>query len=282
MTDDATQLSLLTPAEPEHTASTTHARVLVFNTQHASPARAYRQVEWISRQKTADLVVLTEVGAGPGGTALVEALHHFGYAHVIAPDRHHGDFGTVLASRTAQLEPVEAGISFLPHRAPAAVVTIGDRELGVMGLYVPSRGPKERRNEDKRAFQDAVATALPGLSKVFPDMPVVVAGDLNVIEPGHQPPHKVFGQWEYAFYDSFAKAGFTDAFRHLHPTAAEYSWFGRSGQGFRFDHVFTTTTHTNLIQTCAYDQTPRTASLSDHAAVTLTSSLNGKDEVRRG
>ncbi|MEV6424728.1 endonuclease/exonuclease/phosphatase family protein [Streptomyces sp. NPDC051662] len=273
MNDDATQLSLLAPAEPRHTASTTHARILVFNTQHASAARAYRQAEWISRQDSADLLVLTEVGSGPGGTALVEALHHFGYPHVIAPVAAQGDYRTVLASRTVALEPADAGVCFLPHRAPAAVATIGHRKVGVVGLYVPSRGPKERRNEDKREFQEAVTAALQGLDKVFPDMPVAVAGDLNIVEPGHQPPHKVFGRWEYAFYDSFASAGYTDAFRHLHPDAVEHSWFGRSGQGFRLDHAFTTTTHAPLIQACAYDQTPRTTSLTDHAAMTLTFSL---------
>lgn len=273
MTDDATQLSLLAPAQPQHTASTTHAQVLVLNTQHASPARAYRQAEWISQQEAADLAVLTEVSSGPGGKALVEALYHFGYAHVIAPLAASGDYSTVLASRTARLEPVNAGVGFLPHRAPAAVATIGGRKIGVVGLYVPSRGPKERRNEDKRGFQTAVSAALPGLGNVFPDMPIVAAGDLNIIEPGHQPPHKVFGRWEYAFYDSFAVAGFTDAFRHLHPDAAEHSWFGRRGLGFRFDHVFTTTAHTAHIRACAYDQTPRTTSLTDHAAMTLTLSL---------
>ncbi|MEU1905404.1 endonuclease/exonuclease/phosphatase family protein [Streptomyces hygroscopicus] len=273
MTEDATQLSLLAPAHPARTASTTHAQVLVFNTQHASPARAYLQAEWISQQPAADLVVLTEASSGPGGAALVEAMGHFGYPHVIAPVAAQGDYRTVLASRSAVLEPVDAGVEFLPHRAPAAVATIGGHKVGVVGLYVPSRGPRERRNEDKRDFQEAVAAALNGLSKVFPDMPIVVLGDLNVVEPGHQPHHKVFGRWEYAFYSSFAQAGFTDAFRHLHPAAVEHSWFGRSGQGFRFDHVFTTTAHAPLIEACAYDQTPRTASLTDHAAVTLTLSL---------
>ncbi|MGW3163295.1 endonuclease/exonuclease/phosphatase family protein [Streptomyces sp. NPDC001142] len=278
MNDDATQLSLLAPDEPRHTASTTHARVLLFNTQHASPARAYRQAEWISRQQAGDLVVLTEVSSGPGGKTLVEALHHFGYPHVIAPAAAQADYRTVLASRTAPLDPVDARVSFLPHRAPAATVTVGGRKLGIVGLYVPSRGPKERRNEDKRDFQEAVTAALPHLDAAFPGMPIIVAGDLNVVEPGHQPPHKVFGRWEYTFYDSFAEAGLTDAFRHLHPTATEHSWFGRSGHGFRFDHIFTTTAHARLIQTCAYDQSPRTASLTDHAAMTLTLSSKANNE----
>ncbi|MDI3407662.1 endonuclease/exonuclease/phosphatase family protein [Streptomyces cavernicola] len=280
MTDDAAQLSLLAPPQ-QHAASTTHARLLVFNTQHASPARAYRQAEWISQQETADLVVLTEASSGPGGTALVEAMHHFGYAHVIAPPADPRDYRTLLASRTAPLYPVDAGVTFLPHRAPAAIATIGGQKLGIVGLYVPSRGPKERRNVDKRQFQEAVTTALTGLSNVCAHMPVVAAGDLNVLEPGHEPPHKVFGRWEYAFYESFATAGFTDAYRHLHPAAVEHSWFGRSGRGFRFDHAFITNTHTAQVEVCAYDQRPRAASLSDHAAMVLTLGLTAGDASGR-
>ncbi|WP_301125974.1 endonuclease/exonuclease/phosphatase family protein [Streptomyces cacaoi] len=269
MTGNATQLSLLTPAPPHRTASTTHAQVLVFNTQHASPARAYRQAEWISQQPAADLVVLTEASSGPGGAALTEAMGHFGYPHTVAPTSASGDYRTLLASR-APLEPVDASVHVLPHRAPAAVATIGGHKVGILGLYVPSRGPRARRNEDKRAFQQAVTFALNSLNSVFLDMPIIVAGDLNVVEPGHQPHHKVFGQWEYAFYSSFSHAGFADAFRHLHPDVVEHSWVGRSGQGFRFDHAFTTAAHAARVETCAYDHAPRTGALTDHAAMTLT------------
>ncbi len=88
--------------------------------------------------------------------------------------------------------------------------------IGLLGLYVPSRGPKERRNQDKRSFQHAVAYALPGFVARF-NGPVIVAGDLNVVEPGHIPHHPVFGDWEYDFYRSFASAGLADAYRLLHP-----------------------------------------------------------------
>jgi exodeoxyribonuclease III len=133
---------------------------------------------------------------------------------------------------------------------------------------VPSRGPKERRNEDKRAFQRAVTAALPGFLAQFGG-PVIVAGDLNVVEPGHIPHHAVFGDWEYGFYRSFAGAGLADAYRALHPDTPGHSWFGRSGQGYRFDHGFVTTPHAGLIRSCRYLQEPRELSITDHAAMTL-------------
>ncbi|MFF9884193.1 MULTISPECIES: hypothetical protein [Streptomyces] len=100
-------------------------------------------------------------------------------------------------------------------------------------------------------------------------MPVIVAGDLNVVERGHQPPHKVFGAWEYAFCDSFQATNLTDVFRHLHPDKTAHSWYGLTGAGFRFDHVFVSTPHAAHVAACDYHQQAREAGLTDHAVMTL-------------
>jgi exonuclease III len=177
------------------------------------------------------------------------------------------DYATVLAAR-APLEPLDPGITTQSHRVVAATVQAAGRRVTVVGLYVPSRGPRERRNQDKRAFQHAVAAALPDLVKrADPTAPLVVAGDLNVVEPGHRPHHAVFGAWEYDFYRAFAAAGLRDAFRHLHPDADGHSWFGRSGAGFRFDHLFVSAEHAAALSECRYLHSPRELGLSDHAAL---------------
>lgn len=149
---------------------------------------------------------------------------------------------------------------------------IGDHAVGLLGLYVPSRGPKERRNEDKRAFQNAVEQALPGLLKEFTGS-VVVSGDLNVVEPGHTPHYAVFGTWEYDFYRAFLDTGLTDAFRHVHPDAVDHSWFGRGGNGYRFDHIFVTAGHKDDVQVCQYLHEPRELGLTDHSAMLLRLAL---------
>lgn len=269
MISPATQLRLPAPAEPASPSTTDTAHLLLFNAQHASPDRSRRQAAWIAKRDDADIVVLTEVSSTQGGHALVTALADHGYATIIAPSPDTRDYRTVLACRITDVQAVPTPVTHLPHRAPAARITIAGNTLGILGLYVPSRGPKQHRNKAKRAFQEAVSAALPALTAAFPNMPVIIAGDLNVIEKDHQPPHKVFGRWEYAFYDSFKHAGYVDAFRHLHPKQIDHSWYGRSGNGFRFDHIFISSTHTGLLLSCQYDQSPRTNQLSDHAAMTL-------------
>lgn len=263
------QLPLIAPPEPARNAANGAVRLMLFNAQHAAPGRARRQATWIAAQKNADLVVITEVGAGPGGRALIEALSEHDYSPMLACEPAVPDYRTVLAARGLELTLVPSGIGLLAHRGPAAAVKAGGHSVGLLGLYVPSRGPRQRRNQSKRAFQDAVATALPGFLARFSG-PVIVAGDLNVVEPGHQPHLPVFGSWEYTFYRSFGDAGMTDAYRARHPGTWEHSWFGHSGNGYRIDHIFITRQHAAQVHACGYLQAPRQLGLTDHAAMTLT------------
>ena len=244
-------------------------RLLVLNAQHSSPARAGCQAAWIADQEDADFVILTEVGTGPGGTALTAALAAHGYHSVLAPDCPARDYCTVLASRGAALAEIPTGIRVLSHRAQAATATVAGQTIGLLGLYVPSRGPRERRNQDKRAFQEEVTRALPAfLARA--SGPVIAAGDLNVIEPDHVPHYPVFGQWEYDFYQAFANSGMTDAYRKLNPSSAGHSWYGRGGNGYRFDHAFITSRDAAALRSCQYLTEPVRERLTDHAALSLT------------
>ena len=244
-------------------------RVLTWNVQHASPVRSFRQAAWIAAQP-ADVAVLTEVAATGSSHAIAQSLGEHGFT-VCCPTAP-GDYRTVIASRTGTQEPcLQIWSGLLPHRFVAVRLHLGREPVaGVVGLYVPSRGSRERRNVDKRAFQDAVTRLLPRLADaLMVDGPIVIAGDLNVVEPGHQPHHAVFGRWEYDFYDAFGKSGYGDAFRHLHPGQADHSWFGRrSGNGYRFDHIFCS--RLNAVRDCRYLHEPRIAGLSDHSAMITT------------
>ncbi|MFI8459109.1 endonuclease/exonuclease/phosphatase family protein [Kitasatospora sp. NPDC085464] len=270
----ADQAALFTHRTATHEPATDRLRLMTWNVQHAAPARTVRQVDWLASQEGADVAILTEVSGGGSGDVLVQELSDAGYRAVIAPWGG-DDYRTVIASRHAGLVTAPCPADFLPHRFPTATLSLADTPITVAGLYVPSRGPKERRNEDKRAFQSAVSAALPALTAR--GGLVVAAGDLNVVEPGHTPHHRVYGQWEYDFYTSFAAAGFTDAFRTLFPEAVEHSWFGRrSGDGYRFDHALVTAAHRTRILTCRYLHEPRENGLSDHSALELVIDLRQK------
>ncbi|MBV9139673.1 MAG: endonuclease/exonuclease/phosphatase family protein [Pseudonocardiales bacterium] len=254
-------------------------RVLTWNVQHAAASRTHQQAGWLAAADPHEVLVLTEVAAGESGVLLAQLLRGFGYT-VHLPDAGDDKYRVLMACRTGVLDVVsDTGVDFLPHRCVAARIQLPQAEIGVLGLYVPSRGPQHQRNVAKRAFQEAVTAALPGVSdRLTVTGPVVITGDLNVVEPGHDPQYAVFGGWEYDFYRSFIAAGFTDAFRVCHPEGMDYSWFGRTcgngrRNGYRFDHTFITATHASTVRECHYLHGIRENGLSDHAAMTLTADL---------
>jgi exodeoxyribonuclease-3 len=162
-------------------------------------------------------------------------------------------------------------IGYLSSRAAAVILPAPGGPLRVIGLYVPSRDASAEKTERKRKWLAACDAAL---APVAAGMPVIVAGDLNILEPGHQPRYPFFAPFEYDFYQALAGThGLTDAFRHLHPHDAEYSWVGRTGDGYRYDHAFCSRTLSGLITDCRYLHQPRQDKLSDHSALTIRFSL---------
>jgi exodeoxyribonuclease III len=272
--DPKEQLALLRLSPPPvRDAPAVEFRLMTWNVQRAARARARGQAAWLASHEDADVLVLTEVTDSPGGHALIQALREYGY-HVIVPDSAGGEYLVLLASRVGVLEAVPSRLGYLPARFAAVRAILGAHSIGVAGLYVPSRGPRERRNTDKRMFQETISAYLPRLATDLGSGPIVVAGDFSVVEPAHQPHYAVFGDWEYRFYTRFSEHGLVDAFRELHPQVVEHSWFGRGGNGYRFDHVFLTRQHRGLLRACRYVHQPRLEGLSDHAAVTVTLALD--------
>lgn len=252
--------------------------LLTCNVQRASVSRVCRQVAWLVGSG-ADVLVLTEVSAGESGDVLAHLLRGSGFGVLLPRPSANDLYRVLVACRDAEPAGVDVGVGSMGHRCVAARVALPAGEIGLTGLYVPSRGPKDRRNEYKRAFQERVAAVLPRV-EVALDVsgPVVIAGDLNVLEPDHDPRYPVFGEWEYDFYRAFGRAGFDDAFRVREPNGMDYSWFGRPSadgerNGYRFDHAFVSRAHRAAVVACRYDHSVRTVGLTDHSALTLTLAL---------
>ncbi|MET8831720.1 hypothetical protein ABZX40_38335 [Streptomyces sp. NPDC004610] len=98
-----------------------------------------------------------------------------------------------------------------------------------------------------------------------------MTGDFNVLEPSHVPRYHFFAPFEYEFYDWFAGNAYTDAFRHLHPDRCEYSWVGRTGDGYRYDHAHVSLALVDSLTGCSYVHEPRVMAgrLTDHSALSV-------------
>jgi len=109
---------------------------------------------------------------------------------------------------------------------------------------VPSRDASPTKTERKQRFIADCRTSIPaGASSGR-----VVLGDFNILEPDHDPKYPTFRPFEYEFGDN----GYQDAFRHLYPGDREYSWVGRTNDGYRYDHAFVSDSLISAVEDCAY------------------------------
>lgn len=239
-------------------------RLLTWNVRGPSLERARLQVSWLL-QRGADILILTELRCNNALAFYCAFLEHHGYQVKCAPTTN-TDYVVLIAVRTRYVEIVDIGVTYASQRAQAVRLPTAIGELTVVGLYVPSRGPSHSRNVAKRRFQEEVELRLSDLVRSQP-CSLIVGGDLNVLERNHAPHYAVFGEWEYDFYDSFSKIGLMDAFRALHPDTAAYSWFGRGGNGYRFDHLFISSNLIECLRCCSYATEVLANGLSDHAAM---------------
>jgi exodeoxyribonuclease-3 len=239
--------------------------LLTFNIGNPSPGRAQRQLAWLA-SRDEQVLVLTETKASAGCKLLADAFAGAGYT-VCFPQPGPGEYGTMIVTRVAAApDPFGDAIGYLTARAAAVTLPAPDGPLRVIGLYVPSRDASPDKTERKRKWLACCDTALAGTA----EQPTLLLGDLNILEPGHKPRYPFFAPFEYDFYQALASAhGLTDAFRGLHPDAAEYSWVGRTGDGYRYDHAFCSRQLAGNVTSCQYLHQPRADKLSDHSALAL-------------
>ncbi|WP_406425830.1 hypothetical protein [Streptomyces sp. NBC_01589] len=140
--------------------------------------------------------------------------------------------------------------------------------LHVIGIYVPSRDATQTKTTRKRTFLEGLRTGVPEGT----DGHRVMIGDFNILEPNHIPRYRSFHQFEYDFYGWLGGVGYRDAFRMMHPFAAEHSWVGQTGDGHRYDHAHVSADLGTAVRGCFYVHEPRTGEtrLTDHSALSLT------------
>ena len=245
--------------------------LLTWNIGNPSSDRAQRQLEWLANRPE-DVLVLTETKASAGCQLLADAFLAAGY-DVVRPSLVPGELGTMIVSR-ATLEPDDwaARLRYLPSRACSAVVPTSSGPVHLIGLYVPSRDGSPEKTARKRDLLDSCRSGLDAMRGR--NGRILLMGDLNILEPDHQPHYSFFAPFEYGFYrcllEDFAMV---DAFRHMNATRVEHSWVSRSGDGYRYDHAFCSRSLADVLRTCDYVPEPRLSRLSDHSALTVRLSL---------
>lgn len=211
-------------------------------------------------------MVLTETKASDGCRKLADAFTTAGYA-VVFPEPGPRELGVMIASRLRiEPDPLNDRLTYLPSRAAGVTVSTTVGELRILGAYAPSRDASAEKTERKQRWLTGFTAALTGAG----NKPCLLLGDLNVLEPDHDPRYSFFAPFEYDFYRGLTDAcGLADAFRYLHLHRIEHSWVGRTGDGYRYDHAHCSKDLTPLLRSCEYLHEPRLTRLSDHSALSV-------------
>ena len=242
--------------------------LLTLNIGSPSEERAHRQLAWLATRHE-DVLVLTETRTSDGCRHLADAFRTAGYA-VLYPKPAPAEYGVMVVSKVpVRADPIGKNLSYLPNRVTGVMISTQMGLVRVVGTYVPTRDATAERTERKRRFLSEFSSAL-GTGLTEAGTHTVLLGDLNVVEPNHEPAYASFRWFEYDFYRGLTdKHGLVDAYRHLHPERVEHSWIGRTGDGYRYDHAHCSKELAEELVECEYVHEPRTTRLTDHSGLSL-------------
>jgi exodeoxyribonuclease-3 len=245
--------------------------VINWNVSNPSLSRAIKQVRWLT-ETNSDVVVLTETKFSKGCVHIKDRLESLGY-HVVLPKSKTGGYGVLVASKLWLRETNFT--KYIDRDLRTRVISVRlpflAAELEIIAIYVPNK----RDDKKKKFLQSLLCT----LEASPPTSYRIFCGDFNVLEPDHIPFYPKFESWEYKFYSSLSKYQLKDAFRYLNPETQEYSWIGRTGDGYRYDHFFVSRELLPLVKECSYIHKPRKLRLSDHSTMYMKISSFGKTEA---
>jgi len=251
-------------------------RLITVNVGAPSIERAHRQLRWLAGRPE-DVLVLTETKASAGSQFLAGAFAATGYS-VTFPEHAPGELGVMIVSKLdTTVDRIGAAMDYLPARLAGVVVDTTNGPLRIVGAYVPSRDATLDKTERKKTWIERFRAALDTTAS---DAPLLLLGDLNVLEPAHKPAHRgQFAPFEYGFYTGLTQwHGLVDLFRYLHPERVEHSWARRAELGYRYDHAHGSHTLVEWLTACAYihetrDVMPDGSRLTDHSGLAVRVAL---------
>ncbi len=254
---------------------------LSLNIGNPSIERAKKQCEWLLKRKE-DVFILTETKNSKGCIYIEEFFLQFGYDlftmnsslnfSVSFPKSQTGDLGVMIISKYKILK--ESNYfnknDIFYSRQLEISISIKDYVIDLVGLYVPSRDRSEKKIERKKFFINEFEKYMTNSKKETK----VIMGDLNILEKNHNPHYSTFFNWEYNFYDEILNNEFIDAYKFCHPDKNEYSWVGRTNNGYRYDYCFISSDLKDKLIDCYYIHDTRKNGLTDHSAIVLSLEIN--------
>lgn len=248
-------------------------RLCALNLQGPAPARATPLVDWLITTQS-NVLVLTEIHASEGGRQVIAGLRASGYTVTNPAGWQHAKHFTAIACKGFTATAVEPAID---PRINAVDLASTAGTLRLIGIYGPTNGMTVDSSAIRAAFQSSCLAHL----RVIRHPRLIVAGDLNVIEPNHQPKLPDFAPHDYDFYTGLLDLDLIDAYRQRHPAGVDHSWSHPRYGAQRLDHTLISAQAGSLTD-CTYDHSTRSQRLSDHSALITTLEINTSPDQREG
>ncbi len=251
-------------------------KILTLNIGNPSLERAQKQVNWLE-QRDEDIFVLTETKNSEGCHFIEEYFTNYGYNllslgstiqyYVYFPQSTTNDLGVMIISKFPFIKTYSIfnKDDKFYSRFAACEIKYESQILNIIGLYVPSRDASIEKINRKKEYCIAVANYL----KCLKHNNHIICGDFNILSKNHIPHYSNFLNWEYRFYDLFIELAYLDAFTYCNNNVNDYSWVGRTNDGYRYDYFFVS--RSLSIKNCYFvHETRETNRITDHSAVYLS------------
>ncbi|MFT4043841.1 MAG: endonuclease/exonuclease/phosphatase family protein [Gordonia sp. (in: high G+C Gram-positive bacteria)] len=262
MTDGMQGMLFGTIQEPSDSESDRETiRVCALNVQSTGESRAQRLADWLLSTRS-QIVVLSELQSNAGADLLLSCLDAEGYEVTYPPARRAAKYFVAVATKGFTSSTFETPPELGP-RVVAVRIQLPGETLAITGIYAPTNGMTHDSSLQRQRFQKE---SLSWLAQAATIGPLLVAGDLNVLEPGHSPHIEGFNEHDYNFYSGITALGLDDAFRVINPDKIEHSWISERYGSQRLDHAFITRRAFKVTGSW-YDHQTRAEGLSDHAAM---------------
>jgi exodeoxyribonuclease-3 len=227
-------------------------RIMTWNIRHGGGQRVDRIIEAVC-EVAPDLLVLTEFRNGATGERLRQRLLRSGWPHHVMSSVSARTNGVLVASRRpVRARPIPTDRAEWKER----IVEGRIGPLDVIAAYFPIGRPKAAFF---KWFLEMV--------RARADSRTLLVGDFNTGRHFEDEAGATF--WASEYMDELKVAGFTDAWRHLHPRTRDYTWFSAKGNGFRLDYVFLGQALLPSLRVARHVHAVRERGDSDHAALVV-------------
>lgn len=225
-------------------------KILTWNIRQGGGSRLGKILSTIDGH-AADVIVLTEFRNNRQGQAIQKYFTQAGFTFTKASSAVPTQNSILIASKA-------------PPLACSTCEELGSESFRCLRIEYPSfylLGCYFAQKQSKLPLWKYIVA----FAKTNINRPCIVLGDFNTGKHYEDETGKTFYCSEW--FERLIDTGWTDAWRYFATSRQEYTWFSRSGNGFRIDHAFVSPPMLPFLSNCSYSHEERKQGISDHSAL---------------